>query len=100
MTRPRWLVTAHATWRYIERCEPSMSFALARGILREVSQTTVLVGHRRGASLYRDPSRPMHAEYVVSEMHELITVLDPTVQSSEHDRETVYAPVRRARRVA
>ena len=100
MSRPRWRITAHAVARYIERCEPSMSAALAHGILREASQTAALVDHRRGASLYRDPSRPMHAEYVVSEAHELVTVLNPVEQSSDHDREAVYAPVRRARRAA
>lgn len=77
-----------------------MAPSLAHGILREASQTAVLVGRRHGADLYRDPSRPMHAEYVVSEARELVTVLDPTVQSSEHDREVVYAPVRRVRRAA
>lgn len=100
MIRRRWRITAHAVARYIERCEPSMSRALAHGILREASQTAVLVGHRRGAALYRDPSRPMHAEYVVSEHDELVTVLNPVEQSSDHDREAVYAPVRRQRRAA
>lgn len=100
MTRRRWRVTAHAVERYIERCEPSMSSTLARGILREASQTSVLVGHRRGAQLYRDPQRPMHAEFVVSDAGELVTVLNPLEQSSDHDREIVYAPVRRQRRAA
>lgn len=100
MTRRRWYITAHAVARYIERCEPSMSEALARGILREASQTTVLVGRRRGAQLYRDPARPMHAEFVVSDVGELVTVLNPIEQSSDHDREAVYAPVRRQRRAA
>lgn len=96
MSPRRWRITAHAVARYIERCEPSMSTALAHGILREASQTVVLVGRRRGASLYRDPRRPMHAEYVVS-AGELVTVLNPIEQSSDHDREAVYAPVRRRR---
>lgn len=97
MSPRRWCVRAHAVTRYIERCEPGMSRALAHGILREASQTAVLVGHRRGARLYRDPQRPMHAEYVVSEHDELVTVLNPIEQSSDHDREAVYAPVRRRR---
>lgn len=100
MSPRRWRITAHAVARYIERCEPSMSTALAHGILREASQTAVLIGHRRGAQLFRDPQRPMHAEFVVSEFGELVTVFNPVEQSSDHDREAVYAPVRRQRRAA
>ena len=77
-----------------------MSTALAHGILREASQTAVLIGHRRGAQLFRDPQRPMHAEFVVSEFGELVTVFNPVEQSADHDREAVYAPVRRQRRAA
>lgn len=96
MSRPRWIVKPHAVERYIERCAPHLRFSLAEGILREASQTVVLVGERAGAEIYRDPHRPMHAEYFVVG-RTLVTVTDPTSQPSDIGREIHYAPVRSAR---
>ncbi len=96
MSRPRWIVKPHAVDRYIERCAPNLHRALAEGILREASQTVVLVGERAGASIYRDPRRPMHAEYFVVG-RTLVTVTDPVSQPSDIGRENRYAPVRAAR---
>ena len=96
MIRPRWSVSDHAVARYIERCAPGLRPALAKAMLREASQVAVLVGERDGASLYRDPHRPMHTEYVVRRGR-VVTVTNPAVQPSDIRRENHYAPVRAAR---
>lgn len=95
MSRPRWSVSEHAVKRYVERCAPGLRHALAKAMLREASQVVVLVGERDGASLYRDPHRPMHAEYVVRRGR-VITVTNPA-QPSDIRRENRYAPVRAER---
>lgn len=96
MSRPRWAVSGHAVRRYIERCAPELRFDLAKAMIREASQVVVLVGERNGASLYRDPRRPMHAEYVVARGR-VVTVTNPAVHPSDIGRENVYAPVRGGR---
>ena len=83
-TRKRLRVSRHAVQRYIERIAPHMRPAVAEGVLAHLLLAgLVRVGEdSRGRGLWRLPSRPMQAEYVLDEVRwEIITVLDPQDQA-------------------
>ena len=82
-TRKRLRVSRHAIARYIERVAPGMRAAVAEGVLAHL----LLAGLVRvgtdpyGRGIWRLPSRPMAAEYILDELRwEVVTVLDPQRQ--------------------
>lgn len=85
MKRRHLHLSDHAVARFVERCEPSLSHAEARIELESTLHLPVCVGQRSvdgDADLYRDPHRPMRAEFVVTRGC-IVTVTNPQAQAQD-----------------
>ena len=87
MRRRFLILTDHAVERFVERCEPSLTHDEARVELAGTLYRLVCVGERSDggdATLYRDPMRPMRAEFVVARGR-IVTITNPQLQPDGAD---------------
>lgn len=98
MTRPRFVVKRHAVERFVERCDPSL--AEAQAYITEALPRLHHVGRVNdtpsSAHLFRDPERPMLAEFVVTD-GAIVTVTNPQrfADDARHVAKRVVARRRR-----
>lgn len=100
MTRPRFVVKRHAVERFVERCDPTLSLAEAQAYITEALPRLHHVGRVNDAAssahLFRDPERPMLAEFVVTD-GAIVTVTNPQrfADDARHVAKRVVARGRR-----
>ncbi len=100
MSRPRFEIAHHAVERFIERCDPSLTPAEVRAYFVEAMPRLHYVGRRNTGTdaghLYRDPERPMLAEFVAID-GAIVTVTNPQkfADDAEHVEKRVAARGRR-----